>query len=94
MTTPLEIGHEPPRRFLLMRRHDATGLSGTGTVADGLAWSDGPAVMRWKGEGTGVRQNTVWNSTEEILRIHGHGGLTDICWIDPSSFERAEGADE
>ena len=38
----------PPRRFILYRRHDATGVSGTGIVATGVVWPDGHAALRWK----------------------------------------------
>ncbi|GIG67174.1 hypothetical protein [Phytomonospora endophytica] len=73
---------EEPRRFFLHRWADASGVSGTGRIAYGVAWSDGRAITRWIGSTTGVQQICVWDSVDEILRIHGHGGQTEIHWLD------------
>lgn len=89
---PVELlSHAPdePRRFFLHRWADASGVSGTGRVAYGVAWPDGRAITRWIGSGTGVSQICVWDSIDEILRIHGHGGATELHWLDetPSLVE-------
>jgi hypothetical protein len=68
------------RRFQLHRDHDITGVSGTGLVAEGAAFSDGGAVVRWL---TGTRSTVVWDDVEDINKIHGHGGATRIVWVDP-----------
>jgi hypothetical protein len=79
---PLGMG-EVPRRFLLDRRRDPTGLSGTGIVATGICFSwDGPVVTRWRGLYSGVHQITHWSTVDEVLRVHGHGGATDLIWLD------------
>lgn len=68
------------RRFQLARDHDVSGISGTGTVADGVEFPDGTCVIRWRGQ----RQSTVvWPSAEDVEAIHGHGGATRIEWLDP-----------
>lgn len=67
------------RTFQLHRKHDVSGISGTGVVADGAVFPDGTAVIRWRGD----RQSTVvWPSVEDVEAIHGHGGATEIVWTD------------
>jgi hypothetical protein len=36
------------RRFELHRDTDITGVSGTGVVAEGVAFSDGVVALRWR----------------------------------------------
>ena len=68
------------RRFKLQRDHDVSGVSGTGTVAEGVAFTDGTAVVRWI---VGEHQSTVvWPSVESVVAIHGHNGATRLEWID------------
>lgn len=65
------------RLFQLERDVDVSGISGTGTVADGVVFPDGVCVIRWRGD----RQSTVvWPSIEDVEAIHGHGGATRIVW--------------
>lgn len=69
------------RRFNLVRRVDESGVSGTGLVAEGVEFSDGTVAMRWKSR---EHQSTsIWSSLDDLIAIHGHGGLTTIGWIDP-----------
>jgi hypothetical protein len=49
-------------------------------VAEGAAFSDGGAVVRWL---TGTRSTVVWDHVEDVHKIHGHGGATRIVWVDP-----------
>lgn len=68
-----------PRRFRLIRDTDHTGVTGTGHVADGIAWPDGTATVRWRSD----RASTVnWDSIGDAEAIHGHGGATRLEWID------------
>ncbi|GAB3115868.1 hypothetical protein GCM10027160_23890 [Streptomyces calidiresistens] len=77
-----------PRRFHLQRRHDPTGVSGTGRVADGIAWPDGTVTLRWRGE----RPSTVnWSSLADAVHVHGHGGTTEVVWDDPAPTDQPEG---
>lgn len=66
------------KTFILDRREDATGVSGTGAVAEGIQFSDGKVALRWiVGE---HRSTVVWDSIESVEKIHGHGGMTRIRW--------------
>lgn len=68
-----------PRLFTLERDHDVTGVSGTGTVADGVLWPDETVSIRWRGD----RPSTVfWDSLEHAEHVHGHEGATRIVWAD------------
>lgn len=68
-----------PRRFRLQRTVDATGVSGTGTVADGVLWPDGSAALRWR---TQHASTAVYASLADVEHIHGHGGATQVVWLD------------
>jgi hypothetical protein len=67
------------RRFVLYRKEDPTGISGTGVVAEGVEFGDGVAVMRWL---TAVRSTALYNSVMELILIHGHNGQTALLYID------------
>lgn len=70
------------RRFHLQRDEDVTGVSGTGVVADGCAFPDGSAVVRWRGE---HRSTVAWEQgVESIEAINGHAGRTRLVWLDPA----------
>jgi hypothetical protein len=68
-----------PRRFVLNRLEDETGISGTGIVAEGVEFSDGTAAMRWISAHTST---AVYASMAEIEAIHGHNGKTRVDFID------------
>lgn len=68
------------RPFHLVRYVDESGISGTGHVAEGVEFSDESVVLRWV---VGERHSTVlWDSIEDVIAIHGHGGKTRIVWED------------
>ena len=73
------------RVFELIRHEDPTGVSGTGLVALGCLFPDGIAVTHWLTE---TRSTVVWHTASEeeaiaaLKRIHGHGGSTEIRWVD------------
>lgn len=70
----------PPRRFVLRRTVDVSGISGTGDVADGVLWPDGTASVRWRGEHPSV---VFWDrGRQSVEEIHGHQGRTEIVWLD------------
>lgn len=68
------------RQFQLHRDIDETGVSGTGIVAEGVEFSDGPVAVRWI-VGT-HRSVSVWENIEAVRDVHGHNGCTRIVWID------------
>lgn len=68
------------RRFELHRDSDVSGVSGTGVVAEGIAFTDGTAVIRWTvGE---HRSTVVWPDVDSVQAVHGHNGATRVVWID------------
>lgn len=72
-----------PRLFFLQRNQDLSGVSGTGDVAWGVEWPDGTAVLRWHADANGAPHCTsLWNSVEDIKRIHGHEGATELIYYD------------
>lgn len=68
-----------PRRFVLKRDEDVTGLSGTGVVAWGVIFPDGRVATRWKSE---VAQTCAFDSIEDVIHVHGHHGRTRVVWLD------------
>jgi hypothetical protein len=76
------------RRFELHRDEDVSGVSGTGVVAEGVAFSDGgPVALRWTSEWP---TSVVFHDrgVESLEAVHGHNGRTRIVWLDPD--EEAE----
>lgn len=67
------------RRFHLYRAKDVSGVSGVGTVAEGIEFHDKQAALSWFGQHHCV---SIWPSTEDIIAIHGHEGSTIIVWED------------
>lgn len=71
------------RRFELHRDEDVSGVSGTGIVAEGVAFSDGgPVALRWTSEWP---TSVVFHDrgVESLEAVHGHNGRTRIVWLDP-----------
>lgn len=74
------------RRFELHRDEDPTGVSGTGVVAEGVSFEDGPVVVRWL---SAFPTSVVFHDrgVESLIAVHGHGGRTRIVWLDPEESE-------
>jgi hypothetical protein len=70
-----------PRRFRLIRQVDVSGVSGTGTVAHGVQFTDGVTVVHWDGDHPST---VVWPSITDAEAVHSHGGLTYVEWVDPA----------
>lgn len=68
-----------PRVFVLDRRRDVSGVSGTGLVAEGVVWSDGAVALRWPGD----NPTTVAFETgiEGVEAVHGHAGATTVRFL-------------
>ena len=73
---------ERPRLFYLYRASDVSGVSGTGIVADGAAFPDGKVAVCWRRSAAGITNEIVYDSIADVEKIHGHGGLTSIRWVD------------
>lgn len=67
------------KRFVLDRRVDQTGVSGTGVVAEGVQFDNGKCAVAWLSRYQSV---TVYDSIDEVEIIHGHDGKTVIDWLD------------
>lgn len=59
--------------FHLVRDEDESGVSGTGRVAVGVVFPDGTVALRWN---TATASTAVYDSLEDVITIHGHGGKT------------------
>ena len=68
-----------PQTFELVRYHDVSGVSGTGTVAEGCVFTDGSVALRWHGPNPST---AIWPNIEAILAVHGHHGATVVRWLD------------
>jgi hypothetical protein len=70
---------ETPRAFVLQRDEDVTGVSGTGVVAEGVAFSDGTVALRWTSEWP---TSVVFHERgiESVEAVHGHDGRTQVAW--------------
>jgi hypothetical protein len=67
------------RRFLLERDQDVTGISGTGVVAEGVSFSDGTIVLRWRGR---YPSTVVWPDLVSAREVHSHDGRTRFTMLD------------
>jgi hypothetical protein len=70
----------------LVRYDDPSGVSGTGIVAQGVQFRDGQVAVQWCCPDL-PRSCAVWESVEDMLRVHGHGGRTVIKWVDEAPVE-------
>lgn len=66
------------RTFHLMRTEDESGISGTGIVAEGVEFSSGKVCIAWV-SGV-VKSETIYDSIQEVEKIHGHGGKTELVF--------------
>lgn len=78
------------RRFYLQRNEDNTGTSGEGIVAVGVEYPDGAVHMQWRNDqnpdletrSNGMALKPAPDGIEATIEIHGHGGRTEVVWID------------
>jgi hypothetical protein len=66
------------RMYYLCRNEDVSNTSGTGHVAEIAEFDDGSVVVRWmaSSNATGVASTTIFNSLQDLLKVHGHEGRT------------------
>lgn len=69
------------RPFVLARDVDASGVSGTGIVAEGVEFGDGVVVLRWLG---GFPTSVMFHDkgVESLEAVHGHEGRTRVVFIE------------
>jgi hypothetical protein len=71
------------RRFVLERQTDVSGVSGIGTVVEGVLFSDGAVVVHWLGRWpTSTVFHSLEGAMEAVDAIHGHDGATLTKWVD------------
>lgn len=63
--------------FYLDRVEDASGVSGTGRVAEGVEFSDGRCALHWN---TAVSSIALYNNIHDLIHIHGHDGKTTVIF--------------
>lgn len=67
------------RRFILVRRHDPTEVSGTGIVAEGVEYAENKmCALFWRNSESGG----IYLHIGVIREKHCHHGYTDLVWID------------
>jgi hypothetical protein len=66
------------RLFRLVRHTDTAGVRGTGTIAEGVEWSDGAVALRWRGRWPST---STWDCIESLLAVHGTSGRTQVHWF-------------
>ena len=62
--------------YQLFRNEDVSGVSGTGAVADVVELSNGKVVVGWYINAAGVPGLGIYDSIEDVRKIHGHQGRT------------------
>lgn len=67
------------RTFVLFRKEDVTGASGTGFIAEGVQFFNGRVAVMWR---TGRDSLVLWDSVQDLLAVNGHGGKTFLLWND------------
>lgn len=77
--SPATVVNPKFRRFVLVRTVDESGVSGTGTVAEGVKFGNGKCVLCWRGSLSSV---AVYESIELVTKIHGHDGKSVVVWVD------------
>ena len=77
------VGHElsklTVRRFLLRRDKDVSGVSGLGHVAEGVTFTDGTTILRWR---AGTPTTNIFESPDAVERVHGHYGVSTLECLD------------
>lgn len=66
------------RTFVLNRLKDVSGVSGTGVIAEGAMFKNGRVVLQWN---TATPSINIYDSIEDVFRIHGHEGATKIEFL-------------
>ena len=64
--------------FILERKKDESGISGTGIVAEGIIFSDGSVAYRWL---TDTPTTTLAANIEVVRKLHSHDGKTKIKYL-------------
>lgn len=69
------------KTFRFFRTEDVSSMSGTGYVAEGVVFSSGKvAISFFPTAPTYVSNVIMLNSIDDVEKIHGHDGKTEIHW--------------
>jgi len=79
------------RRFYLQRIEDASGVSGTGIVAEGCEFDTKWCAMTWLQTKCAL---SFYPDIETIEAIHGHEGRTKVVWIDDDTSFKVDREDK
>lgn len=71
--------------FELRRIVDATGVSGTGTVAQGVIFDNGKVALTWLTKHTSC---AIYDAIADVVAIHGHNGATKVVVVADLDLER------
>jgi len=63
--------------FILQRHQDKSGVSGTGTVAEGVMFENGKVALAWLSDYATV---TLFENVKDVVTLHGHNGETELIW--------------
>jgi hypothetical protein len=89
MSTSIDGTPMEPRLFTMIRRHDGRGVSGTGSVFDGVVFHNGTVVICWRTEEQhGSTSVGVYDSWEALTSVHidSHPtNETESQWLSPPS---------
>ncbi len=75
------------RRFRVQRVVDVSGVSGTGYVAEGVLFRSGICTVSWRSDHSSVN---IYQSIEDVIHVHGHGGSTTVEFIDKEDDPEVE----
>jgi hypothetical protein len=77
----VERAPEGMRKFVMHREHDASGVSGTGIVLEGVLFSTGVVVIHWL---TPPPRGSisVFDSLEQFLAIHVQPHPTNHAFLE------------
>jgi hypothetical protein len=68
------------RRFVLDRKVDVSGVSGTGIVAQGVEFDNGKCAVSFV---TGPVHSVIcYDSVADVIQVHGHDNATQVRFID------------
>lgn len=79
-----------PRRFTIIREADATGISGTGRVLDGVIFHTGQVVVCWRSAFGSITIFENWTAFAGVhLKAHPEN-RAKIVFLDDEAPEGAE----
>lgn len=61
------VANDVPEAFVMHRENDASGISGTGAILEGVIFSDGTVSTRWM---TQTASTVIYNSILDFIKIH------------------------